>query len=317
MGKQGRSFLVTDANPAVGAVAAGLDPAFPPVYVVSVRSSQERRRHIRQELEKLGLHFEFFDAVEPRGRDDYTERYDADYRRRYYGYDLTPGEVGCFLSHRRLWELCAVSTDAAWCILEDDVQLLPDFREKILLAMEHLTDWDVLRLIAERWDRRGHTYRLLNEKARLMHYIKPPQGTAAYLIRPQAAEKLLAHTRKIRAPIDNMLDQYWQHHLRLLVLDPSVVAVVEALPAAIGARGWDIEHGRKRPLWRRIQRDLRNGIEDLQARWYSFWRFRRMWLFAAMCAAGPMLPMHDAWGSFRAKGQALQWSARVLTMDRR
>jgi GR25 family glycosyltransferase involved in LPS biosynthesis len=40
---------------------------------------------------------------------------------------MTPGAVGCFLSHRRCWEECVRSGEAL-LIFEDDVVLAPNFR---------------------------------------------------------------------------------------------------------------------------------------------------------------------------------------------
>ncbi len=240
----------------------------PPIYVISMARYAERRRHVLAEGQRLGLNLKLFDAVTPKSIADFPDFYDRAYRKKHFGYEMTPGEVGCFLSHRALWQLCAESDDAVWCILEDDVALHSQFVEKIGLALDSLADWDILRLMSERWDRRGKLYRPLDRDARLVRYVRQPQGTAAYLIRPEAAKTLLAYTENMRDAVDKMMDQYWRHGLRLLVLEPAPVSIAEALPSIIQARGWAAEHRRPRPLWRRLQRDLRNGREAVCAYGY-------------------------------------------------
>ncbi|WP_437560052.1 glycosyltransferase family 25 protein [Acidithiobacillus sulfuriphilus] len=266
----------------------------PPIHVISMKSRPERRRHMESEGRRLGLKFQFLDAIEPQNKQDYPPNYDAAYRKKHFGYDLTPGEVGCFLSHRLLWEKCAASKDEVWCILEDDVHLGDGFQKKIALAVHARKEWDLLRLMSERYDRRGKIHRHLDCEARLMAYIKQPQGTAAYLIQPHTAQVLLESTQRIREPVDNAVDQYWQHGLRLLVLDPPLASIDPALPSAIQARGWEVDHSERRPWWRRLQRDLRNGREDLRARIHTLARQKRFWLVALLCTGTIGLPVHEA-----------------------
>lgn len=241
----------------------------PPVYVITLTEDMDRRNHVEDLRKNAGIPMKIFPAITPRTRDAYPPIYDARYRQWHYGYDLTPGEVGCFLSHRALWELCAQSQDPAWCILEDDVELDPEFSAKLQLALAHVTDWDVLRLMVERYDRKGLPYKKLDDTDTLMHYVRPAMGTAAYLIRPAAAKRLLAFSTRMTEPVDKVLDQYWLHGLRVLVLEPFVVQIRQDLPSAISCRGWDAMRNGKRPLWRRLQRDFRNGRDALAGLLYS------------------------------------------------
>lgn len=242
----------------------------PPIHVISIATHSERRLHIIAESQRLGLQINLFDAYSFQDLAEYPDFYDQSYRKKHFGYNMTPGEVGCFLSHRKLWQQCAQSDDLAWCILEDDVTLHPQFVQKMALVMDTISDWDILRLMSERWDRRGRLYRRVDKELCLMRYIRQPQGTAAYLIRPEAAQILLEHTEKILDAVDKMMDQYWLHGLRLLVLNPDLVSINEKLPSIIQERGWSAEHDKTRPLWRSLQRDLRNGWEACCAQGY-FW----------------------------------------------
>ena len=77
----------------------------PPVFVINLRRDSERRRHMTQLLDKIGIRAEFVAAV-----DGHTlsaaDRAAYDHRRslRIYGVDMLDTEIGCFLSHYRLYE---------------------------------------------------------------------------------------------------------------------------------------------------------------------------------------------------------------------
>lgn len=273
-------------NIKTGGMIVSLKKCMPPIHVISMASHPERRHHISAEARRLQVHLNLFEACAPRHIADYPNSYDQTYRKKYFGYEMTPGEVGCFMSHRSLWQQCAQSDDVAWCILEDDVVLGPNFVGKIALAMDTAGEWDILRLMSERWDRQGKLYLRVNNEFRLMRYVRQPQGTAAYLIRPDAAKVLLKHTEKMRDAVDKMMDQYWLHGLRMLVLEPALVSIDVKLPSIIQERGWSAEHRSSRPFWRRLQREVRNGWESLCARSYlwaqtfrnpihGYWTFRK------------------------------------------
>jgi GR25 family glycosyltransferase involved in LPS biosynthesis len=59
------------------------------------------------------------------------------------------GAIGCFLAHRGAMRNIAEHPDAAQgtLILEDDVQFVPDFRQKLqVLTQEVPSDWDIIYL---------------------------------------------------------------------------------------------------------------------------------------------------------------------------
>ena len=122
-----------------------------PIYIVSLKRCPERRLHVQRQLDALGLNYCFVDAVDK--RDLKSPEYRADIAHRL-GLDKDTihrectasfyAHVACALSHVKAYNLMAEQNDAAACILEDDIVLLPDF-PKILHAAQKAT-WDVLML---------------------------------------------------------------------------------------------------------------------------------------------------------------------------
>ncbi len=252
-------------------------PPFP-VFVITLIQREERRAHVAALQRSVPYPLTVFPAITPQS---YAEvpSYDQRYRQHHFGYDLTLGELGCLLSHRSLWEEC-VRRNQTLCILEDDVELSADFSVILHQALAKESQWDILRFLAERWDRWRVPVLGLREDRILTHYPRPAMGTAAYLIQPQAARQLLRMTERIRIPVDQVMDRFWVHRMKLRVVEPYPVTITLSYPSAIAERGWQACHAdRPRPWWRRLQRDARNGTERLLGILFSLpllwlaWRF--------------------------------------------
>lgn len=240
------------------------DLMFPKILVVSLPDARERRRHMQEQLGRFpGLQWFFFDATRIRARDEYPEDYDVRARKFLFGDDLRPGEVGCFLSHRELWRLCAQSGDQAWCILEDDIVLLDNFEQRVRLLMRHVSRWDVVRLMQLLPRRGSWIHQELDPQNRLRGFDRQPSGMQGYLIRPQAAKILFQHAHKIVWPIDETLDLYWEHKQRLYCLDPPAIGLDQRFESMIGARS-----SARRPKWRKLQRQIINGIHGVKRKLY-------------------------------------------------
>ena len=247
-----------------------------PIYVITLLQRADRQAHVATLQRSSALPVQVFPAITPHSHAE-VPSYDRAWRARHFGYDLTLGEIGCLLSHRALWELC-VRSDRILCILEDDVELGDNFSACLRAALAWTGEWDVLRFLAERWDRwRVPVWRLDAEHV-LAQYPRPAMGTAAYLLQPHAAQRLLALTEQIRIPVDQVIDRFWAHHLRVRVVEPHPVRIAHYCPSVIAERGWAASHGSlPRPLWRRLQRDLRNGLERALGLIYSLDCARQAW----------------------------------------
>lgn len=150
------------------------------VRVVSLTHREDRREQfISDNAEKLsGYEWEFADAVNgsQMSYDQLQEMgFDTDHNWRdpILKRTLTWGEVGCFLSHWRLWEECADSGQTM-LVLEDDVVLSEKFDES--------------------WITGGVTYLAHKEmlpEGVVGNRVCYPYWTSAYVITPQAATTFL------------------------------------------------------------------------------------------------------------------------------
>lgn len=206
-------------------------------YYINLDNSIDRRRLIEANLaqEGMGEYFTRFSAC--RGDDRPAT--------------ITPGELGCYLSHQAIIE--SARDDSHTFILEDDAILPPGFRKRFFSIMNNIIDqpWDIVflcqvvgfhelpllanlisirqKLQAQQSETQESQYALLDAST---YYS---WSTAAYVIRAGAQEKIRqclkhdsAHT--YHQPIDALY-----HHA---VRDGRIIAKC-VMPYQVGIR--DIE----------------------------------------------------------------------------
>jgi glycosyl transferase family 25 len=109
--------------------------------------------------------------------------------------------MGCFYSHYRLWEKCAELNETIG-IFEDDVKVLRplvpiDFEEVLVVAMGSRKNEKYLQYIH---DPQGECH-----AAEYRHKSMP--GTVGYLIKPEAAKKLLNYYQNTYLSSDNAINR--------------------------------------------------------------------------------------------------------------
>jgi len=105
-------------------------PGLDRIYVINVRSFEDRRRHVTAELARFGLEAEFileWDAV------DLTPDLEAHWFAS--SGQLTANQRSCALKHVTALQRIVGRGECAALVLEDDVVLAPEFREGVEAAL--------------------------------------------------------------------------------------------------------------------------------------------------------------------------------------
>lgn len=116
----------------------------------------------------------------------------------------TPGVVGCFDSHYRLWELC-VELNEPILIFEDDAHIIRPYID---------VEWnEVLSVASSHTKKMGKYINYLEnpteDPPRAMPYGQSSMpGNAGYAIKPAAAAKLVKHYKRCFLPADNAINQH-------------------------------------------------------------------------------------------------------------
>lgn len=193
-------------------------PLLPEVMVVSLDTATERREVFAKNAAPTSLRWKFFDAMRELHPDLHYDPADA---RRYRGRDLTAGELGCYSSHFAVWKQLLDSESQACLVLEDDV--VPDWPvlESVLMKIGDFNNIHFLRLyykFPSRFVVRKTDF--LKRSLNLIELLDRAYGTQGYYIDRTAAARFVQHFDRIRRPIDDQLDHYWEHGIPNLSLFP-------------------------------------------------------------------------------------------------
>ena len=231
------------------------------IYVINMRSEVDRRQSSRDKLDESGLEFEFFDAVAGDNAFTAFDEYDVDEFRLNTGRSITNGEIGCFASHRTLWQRC-IRLGEPILVMEDDFDLLDGFSSAVREAARLAPALGFIRLQTDIRARRVPLF--LAGEFEASRFLKAPHSTMCYAISPDTAHRFIAQTGVFDAPVDVFIKKFWEHGQSLHALTPYTVA-----PSILSARSTIAGRVKKSGNWRlSIRRLFRKG------RWY--WQ---RWLF--------------------------------------
>lgn len=239
------------------------------IFVISLKNSP-RRGVIKKNLEKLNLDFTFFDAFVGEKNIYFSKQYGKLFRKFFYNSDLTSGEIGCYLSHSAVW-CYAIIYNEPILILEDDVivsEQLPTLLTQLDLNWQ-IYKFDLLRLYGV-FPR--DTYKIKDNDLEFIRYFKYPRGTQAYVVKPDAAKKLLFYSRKIKFPIDDFIDRTeFLYSIKIYGIDPYLVSHDENFQSIIGDRGLERKDNKK--IYVKILRELLNGYFSLRRIIYVYFHY--------------------------------------------
>jgi len=212
-----------------------------PIFVVNMASSLDRREHMTRMMSQLGLDFEFFPATD--GRQLTEEQLQSCSlhpevvlplrfgRKTIVENPLTPAEIGCALSHLRLYQHILDQGLEEAVIMEDDIILQPP----ALLALENLDrireQWDVVdfslhmgikNMLGGKYyfgeqhefyfQRAGLHWPLLDV---LFNRRRMVGSTVFYVIRRTGCKRLLELGYPVRIPADYLLGYLAYNELKL------------------------------------------------------------------------------------------------------
>jgi len=159
-------------------------------------------------LTQLGLEFERFAAIDGACLSPALERlYDQNRALQVHGKALSPGEIGCALSHAAIYQRMQDEAAPVALILEDDVVLAEEAIHIISKSISSSFPWDIINLISD-VDERLDPENKLTPEHWLSSFVENPNRTGAYLIRLTGAQKMLKNVYPIRMPADNMLGDF-------------------------------------------------------------------------------------------------------------
>jgi glycosyl transferase family 25 len=193
-----------------------------PVFVINLDNSTERLESAQKQLTAMGIAMERFPAVYGKHLtlQQVEDCYDVDLNRIKFRRPLSPGEIGCYLSHRSLWQKMVEQNIAVAIVLEDDIDVEVGFPD-VIQQLRRLQGWDMIKLSDDR-DGKGDQALPLDDTYRLVNFHKVPNCTTGYAISLSGAKKLLTR-KKFYRPVDVDLQFYNEVDLTLYSILPYTI----------------------------------------------------------------------------------------------
>ena len=188
------------------------------VVVINLVHRIDRKEFIKAQLQKENIPYKFYNAVDGKQIDiDKLENFIITERgktfakgqhKKKWGLTLTPGAVGCALSHLNLWN--SVMSHKDLVVFEDDINLCENFKGRLHeLFREVPDDWELIYL-------GSHIKpKILLESAQpfFVPMGKQVNGTGSYVINKAGAQKL----RKLCFPLnENQIDTVMYNKFKFL-----------------------------------------------------------------------------------------------------
>lgn len=211
----------------------------PPIFVISLPESTDRRAAMTAQMERLGLDFTFIDAVDGRKLDMLAQpEYDAAKRLAFFGLHLKGGEWGCLLSHKKIYEKMIAGNLECAVIFEDDALIDPRFSDVLNNVLSMDLDYDVIRFMgSNKIARKGYRHIVKVDNDLWLGRLPSIHGGAhAYLIAREGAQKMMDYFARHRVayPIDTLLGRCWDTGMNVYAINPIVRQDVQSFASAIG-----------------------------------------------------------------------------------
>lgn len=195
-------------------------------FLINLDRSPHRLAHMQAQADALGLMFERVPGI------DGAANVPAWLADEFAGTPLSSGEVGCYASHLICAKMIVEREMPFAVILEDDVELEPDFMSAALKAAYVApVGWDYIHLSTRHKRPVVHVADINGRK--LVQHTRLPVNTAAYVLSNAGARKWLKPRQRVR-PNDMDVRYAWLDDLAVFGVFPSPASQDNRFASDIG-----------------------------------------------------------------------------------
>ena len=226
-----------------------------PIWIINLKRDTERLLFMQTQMQRLDLDYRIIEAIDGRSLGDNEKApYSKSIALRDFGRELTAGEIGCALTHIKIWELMVKEGIEEILILEDDVHLgtaligVLNHRDRLPQDYQHI-NFSTNARQAPFGD-------FVTDIYRASRHIERPYLTSAYLLTKAGAQKLLKLVSPLYMPIDNFITIT---DIISYGIYPRVVVLAET-PSGIGRRSDNIP---KVSFWQKKWRQFKEILKSI------------------------------------------------------
>ncbi|XP_032592323.1 glycosyltransferase 25 family member [Drosophila grimshawi] len=190
---------------------------FDNIFMINLQRRPERREKMEQLFNELGLEVEHFEAVDGKQLNAQLVQemgisFLPGYEDPYHHRPMTMGEIGCFLSHYRIWQQIVQRQLRQVLILEDDVRFEPYFKGNVQRVLQQASKFDYDLIYFGRKRLKDESEPWVEGTDNLVH-VGYSYWTLGYVITLPGAEKLLAAKPLEKLiPVDEFLPVMFNRH---------------------------------------------------------------------------------------------------------
>jgi glycosyl transferase, family 25 len=227
-------------------------PARIEAFVIHLARAEQRRAQALRIAEALPVQTHMLDAVDARklSKAEIDAVYARSLHKPGYPFELTLGEIACFLSHRKAWKEIADRDLDAGLVIEDDVEIdARVFARAFETGKALIGGGCYLQFQARKIPLRGRTTLLPGSELIFKTEIVT-LGATCQLVDKKAAKLLLRLTESFDRPVDSFMQLDWLTGLTISVALPSGVREISA------ALGGTTIQNRSKTFLERIMREV-------------------------------------------------------------
>jgi glycosyl transferase family 25 len=174
-----------------------------PVWVLNLKEDRPRLRFMQKQLRRLKLEYEVIPAVNGTALPEADRRlYSPELAAQCSKRELTLGEIGCMLSHIRIWERMLRERIRELLVLEDDVFIGQGIIDVIRNRKKLPPDWEFVNFSTDA--AQAPFGEFITDIYRASRHKEPAVRTSAYLVNRRGARKLLDHALPVRYTADGL-----------------------------------------------------------------------------------------------------------------
>ncbi len=174
-------------------------------YLINLERSKDRLSWFMKQSRDLCIVVERVDAVDGcRLENDEIERVTKTCSGLY---QVEVGAIGCYLSHRKVWEIIAAQEDEWAFVCEDDLRFSQIFPSFLSDTKWIPSDADIVKAETSTEKRIEINYlpATIFKSRKIQRLHSAHRGTAGYFIRKAAAQRLIKLTERKYDPVDELM----------------------------------------------------------------------------------------------------------------
>lgn len=177
---------------------------FDKIFVINLKRNPDRKEYISQLMSKHNLSFEFIEAIDGAEMFSTEDKYSKFIENNFLdcnNWRPNRGQLGCWLSHVKIWKKIVAEDVDSCLVLEDDIIFhSPNENKSFFDNFDDYynslpSDWNIFML-----GYGGGAIKTINDKITQLHH---PSGTYAYALKNQAAQILSKHYWPMRGALDS------------------------------------------------------------------------------------------------------------------